>query len=90
MEKEDKKKHKREEIELDMETTIADMNVEGFSWYNPAKKADEKSGRKDRIILTKEEKRAIRRACIETMVPFLLMVGMVFSLIYLLAMLWLS
>ena len=88
--KEDKKTRKKEEPELDMETTIADMNVEGFSWYNPAKKADAKSGNKDRIVLTKEEKRAIRRAALQAMIPFLLIAGVVYSLMYLLAMLWLS
>ena len=88
--REERKKRKKDEAELDMETTIADMNVEGFSWYNPAKKADAKSGNKDRIVLTKEEKRAIRRAAIQAMIPFLLIVGVVFSLMYLLAMLWLS
>ena len=88
--KEDKKTRKKEEPELDMETTIADMNVEGFSWYNPAKKADAKSGNKDRVVLTKEEKRAIRRAALQAMIPFLLIIGIVFSLMYLLATLWLS
>ena len=32
------KKQKKQD-DLDMETTFADMNVEGFSWYNPNKKA---------------------------------------------------
>ena len=68
--KEDKKTRKKEEPKLDMETTIADMNVEGFSWYNPAKKADAKSGNKDRVVLTKEEKRAIRRAALQNHAGF--------------------
>ena len=29
---------KKRKDDLDMETTIADMNVEGFRWYNPNKK----------------------------------------------------
>ena len=36
---------KRKEEDFDTETTFADMNVEGFSWYDPAKKkADNRSG----------------------------------------------
>ena len=35
--KREEKKRKKQE-ELDVETTVADMNVEGFSWYNPRKK----------------------------------------------------
>lgn len=38
MTKKDKEKKIREREELDAETTIADMNVEGFKWYNPQKK----------------------------------------------------
>ena len=33
-----KQKKKKEREEIDMETTIADMNVDGFKWYNPNKK----------------------------------------------------
>lgn len=38
MAKKDKEKKKKEREKLDTETTIADMNVEGFKWYNPHKK----------------------------------------------------
>ena len=31
-------KDKEKLEELDTETTFADMNVEGFKWYDPAKK----------------------------------------------------
>ena len=45
MAKKDKeqKKKKREREELDMETTVADMNVDGFKWYNPDKKENPKN-----------------------------------------------
>ena len=31
-------KKKKKQDDLDTETTFADMNIEGFSWYNPDKK----------------------------------------------------
>ena len=86
----DEKREKKQEIELDMETTIADMNVEGFSWYNPAKKADEKSGKQEKIYLTKKEKRAIRKAAWQAMIPIFFIIAIAFALVYFLARIWLS
>ena len=42
------KKEKKQRAELDMETTIADMNVEGFRWYNPDKKKGKQNGKNPR------------------------------------------
>ena len=33
-----RKEKRKKRDDLDMETTVADMNVEGFSWYDPHRK----------------------------------------------------
>ena len=40
--KNEKKEKKKRNADIDMETTFADMNVEGFKWYNPHKKKNSK------------------------------------------------
>ena len=85
--KEKKKKEKKQKPELDTETTIADMNVKGFSWYDPSRKSGED---KQKLDLTREEKRAISRAYMEAYLPFLGILCVVFLLMFLLARLWLS
>ena len=41
--KEKKEKKKKQKADFDTETTFADMNVEGFKWYNPQKKKNPKN-----------------------------------------------
>ena len=82
-----KKKEKKAKVELDTETTIADMNVKGFSWYDPSRKSGKE---KQKLDLTREEKRAIYKAYMQAYLPFLGILCAVFVLMFLLARLWLS
>lgn len=82
-----KKKHD----DLDTETTIVDMNVDGFRWYNPAKKkaVSENKPQQD-IRLTKKEKRAMYKGAFLAVLPFVLCIVLVFGVLFLLAYLWLQ
>ena len=73
--------------ELDTETTFADMNVEGFRWYDPSKK---QGGSKDSLYLTPKARRAIVKAGFLAMLPVIGCIAAAFLLMFLLAMLWLG
>ncbi len=72
--------------ELDMETTVADMNVEGFSWYDP----NRKSGKRQKVSVTKQEERAMIWGAYRAMLPMIgcILAGALF--VILLAFLWLK
>lgn len=76
---------KREEP-LDTETTFADMNVEGFSWYNPRKK----KGKAEKIKVSRKEYWAMVRGAFAAMLPMFLCIVSAFALVFLLAYLWLK
>jgi hypothetical protein len=78
------KKYKRDD--LDTETTFADMNVEGFRWYDPNLK---KKGGKDRVKVTKKEYWSMVKGAFLAYLPFLLCVIGAFGLMVLIAYLWL-
>ena len=83
-----KKNEKREELEeLDTETTFADMNVEGFSWYNPHKKKNQGQpiGK-----VSKKEYWAMVRGAFAAMLPMLGCIIVGGLLIFLIAFLWLK
>ena len=80
------KKEKPEE-ELDTQTTFADMNVEGFRWYDPSVK-NGKTG-DGKIQLTRKEKRAIFKAAVMAVIPVVGVVSIAFIVVYLLARIWL-
>ncbi|MBQ3506059.1 MAG: hypothetical protein IJA89_04710 [Clostridia bacterium] len=83
-----KKNEKREELEeLDTETTFADMNVEGFSWYNPHKKKNQGQpiGK-----VSKKEYWAMVRGAFAAMLPMLGCIVVGGLLIFLIAFLWLK
>lgn len=80
-------KDKKEKQELDTETTFADMNVQGFRWYDPSRK---NGGDKQKLQLTRKEKRAIYKAYMQSFLPFIGILCGVFLLMFLLARLWLS
>jgi hypothetical protein len=81
------KKEKKQRAELDMETTIADMNVEGFRWYNP----DKKKGKQNGIgPVSRKEYWAMVRGMFEDMLPFFISVIVGALLMVLLAYLWLK
>ena len=82
MSKRDKKRE-----ELDTETTFADMNVEGFSWYNPHKKKNQGQpiGK-----VSKKEYWAMVRGAFAAMLPMIgcIIVGGI--LVFLIAFWWLQ
>ena len=83
-----KKNEKRKELEeLDTETTFADMNVEGFSWYNPHKKKNQGQpiGK-----VSKKEYWAMVRGAFAAMLPMLGCIIVGGLLIFLIAFLWLK
>ena len=80
-------KKKKNNPDLDMETTVVDMNVEGFSWYDPKKKNAPKP---EPVQLTKKEYRALVRGAYRALLPIIgcIIAGAVF--VILLAYLWLQ
>ena len=76
----------RKEEYKDDGRTIADMNVEGFSWYNKNKPRDPKN----QIYLTKKERRAIFQAMVSKMIPIAIIALVALTLSFLLIKLWLS
>ena len=82
-----KKDEKRKELEkLDTETTFADMNVEGFSWYNPNKKEGKVQGEK----LSRKEYWAMVFGAYRAMLPLFLCMLASGALIVMLAYFWLK
>ncbi len=73
--------------ELDMETTFADMNVEGMPGYDPTRKNKKKTPTEK---LTKAEYRALVRGAYKAMIPMLLCMFGVGAFMILLAYLWLK
>ena len=80
------KKNRAEKQELDMETTVADMNVEGFRWYDPSRK----KGKREAVSLTKKEQRALLWGAVRAMLPMIACILSGMLLIFLLAFLWLK
>lgn len=81
-------KKQRKPDELDTETTFADMNVEGFSWYDPHRKRDANKGRKRKV--TRKEYRQLVRAAFAAYLPVFLIVVAVFGIVACIAYLWVS
>ena len=81
------KKEKQKKVDtLDMETTIADMNVEGFSWYDP----NRGKRKAQQTQLTKKEQRALMRGAFRAMLPMIVCILSGMLLMFLLAFLWLK
>ena len=72
--------------ELDTETSFADMNVEGFRWYNPRKK----KGKTDKVQLSRKEYWAMVRGAFAAMLPMILCMFLSMGIVFLLAYLWLK
>ena len=83
MSKNKQENKKKVKPELDTETTFADMNVEGFRWYDPSKKA----GAKQTERPTKKEYRSMIKGAFLAILPPLLCIicgmGLIFCLMYL-------
>ena len=80
------KKNRAEKQELDMETTVADMNVEGFRWYDPSRK----KGKREAVSLTKKEQRALLHGAIRALFPMIACILISALLMILFAYVWLK
>ncbi len=69
-----------------METSFADMNVEGFRWYDPNRKNGKK---RDKIKLSRKEYWAMVRGAFSAYLPMFLCIIIGVLVIFLLAFLWL-
>ena len=78
---------KKKRDDLDTETTFADMNVEGFKWYDPHRK---KKGYKNFEKPSKKEYWAMVRGAFLAMLPMLLCMIAGALLMFLLAYTWLK
>lgn len=81
------KKNKKPD-DLDTETTFADMNVEGFRWYDPHLKKNNGT-RPHRQKLSRKEYWQLVRAAFEAYLPVFIIVIIVFALMGAIAWLWL-
>ena len=81
-----KKKDKKKKAILDTETTFADMNVEGFSWYDP----NRKKGKKTIEKLTEKEQKALIRGAYRAVLPLIFCMVACGLLLMLLVYLWLK
>ena len=80
---------KKRPDDLDTTTSFADMNVEGFRWYDPSAKKN-KDMRKVKTRVTRKEYWAMVRGAFKAMLPFMLVILVVFGLMFLLTYLWLK
>ena len=85
MAKKEKKEKKKDD--LDMETTVANMNVEGFSWYDPSIKDGPKQPNPK---LTKKEQRAMIIGAYKAMLPMIICIGIGCLVVFLLTYFWLK
>lgn len=81
------KKEKKKKVDFDDQTTIADMNVEGFDWYNPQKKDP---NHKSLGKITWKEYWAMVIGAFRAMWPMFLLIIGIFTALFLLAVLWLK
>ena len=76
---------KNKKDDLDMETSFADMNVEGFAWYNPSSK-NKKDKKEKRKVSRKEYWQMVRGMFSAILLPlgiFIASMGVVAILLYL-------
>ncbi|MBQ9113811.1 MAG: hypothetical protein IJY05_02700 [Clostridia bacterium] len=79
---------KKKKDDLDTETTFADMNVEGFKWYDPQRK--KKGYKKNFEKPSKKEYWAMVRGAFRAYAPMFLSVICGFGIMVLLMYLWLK
>lgn len=81
------RKNKRDD--LDTETTFVDMNVEGFRWYDPAKKKN--GGQKSvKRKVSRKEYWSMVRGAFAAYAPFMAVIVLAFGIMVALAYLWLN
>ena len=79
---------KKPNDDLDTTTTFADMNIDGFKWYDPSLK---KHGRrKEKMNVSRKEYWAMVRGAFLAIGPYILGAILVFGLLVLLTYLWLG
>lgn len=80
---------KKPNDDLDTETTFVDMNVDGFSWYDPAKKNNKGNDEKTvkRKVSRKEYWQMVGGAFL-AILPYILVVSLAFGVVVLIAYLW--
>ncbi len=81
------RKNNKKKDDLDTETSFADMNVDGFSWYDPHAK---KRKNKEKIKLTRKEYWAMVAGAFQAMLPMILCIAAAMLIVFLLAYLWLK
>ena len=89
--KEERRKQREErkrlrDAELDTETTFADMNVEGFSWYNP----NLKKQRAQKMNVSRKEYWAMVWGLFRSMLPLIACMLSAGILVFLIAYVWLQ
>lgn len=77
---------RRREAELDTETTFADMNVEGFSWYNP----NLKKQRAQKVDVSRKEYWAMVWGMLRSMLPLIGCILAAALFVFMIAILWLQ
>ncbi len=80
---------KNKKDDLDMETSFADMNVEGFSWYNPHAKKNNGVKQVKRKI-SRKEYWAMVRGAFAAMLPMIGCIILAMAAVVALAYLWLG
>lgn len=89
-----KKSPKRNKPELDTTTTFANMNVEGFKWYDPTlEKRIEERKKKGTVIppkISRREYRQILRGAYLALIPVILGFFAIFGIMVCIAYMWLS
>ena len=86
------KKKKKVKAELDTTTTFANMNVEGFKWYDPTlekRKKEQEKGVVQPKVSNKEYFRLVGGAY-RALIPIILIVTVIFGILFGIAYLWLS
>ena len=83
--------NRKPDDDLDTTTSFADMNVDGFKWYNPkAKKQKQGDMKKVKTKVSRKEYWAMVRGAFAAIAPFILVSIVMFGLVFLLAYFWLK
>ena len=83
--------NRRSDDDLDTTTSFADMNVDGFKWYNPKAKQNKQSDmKKVKTKVSRKEYWAMVKGAFAAIAPFILISIVMFGLVFLLAYFWLK
>lgn len=79
---------KNKKDDLDTETTIVDMNVEGFKWYDPYLKNKSQKGKKEKI--SRKEYWTMVGAAYKAILPVILIICLAAAIVMTIAYFWLN